>query len=72
MKKHVREALARARALGLVCSSAHDGGHYKLRAEKDGVTIVVPVSCSPTDTTACVNMAMQMLRRRFAERGIQI
>lgn len=72
MKKHAKHALKRATALGLVCTISAHPGHYKLAATRDNVTIEVPVSCSPTDANACVNMVLQMLRRRFAERGVTL
>lgn len=72
MQKHVKELLGRARMLGLDCSARHIGGHYKLTATKDGASVTVPVSTSPTDKKACINMALQMIRRRFLEVGVQV
>lgn len=72
-KKHVQQAMAKARALGLECClEKGKTGHRKLIATKDGVTLDVPISCSPTNADACVNMVIQMLRRRFLERGIEL
>lgn len=72
-KKHVQQALTRARALGLECCLAKGKrGHLKLIATKDGVTLDVPISSSPTNADACINMVIQMLRRRFLERGIEL
>lgn len=73
-KKHVQQALERARDLGCECSAKKHGrsGHYKLTATKDGVTLVVPISGTPKQDDACVNMVIQMLRRRFLERGVEL
>lgn len=73
-KKHVQQALDRARALGCECSAKQHGGngHYRLTATKDGVTVDVPISGTPKQADACVNMVIQMLRRRFLERGIEL
>lgn len=73
-KKHVQQALTRSRALGCECSAEKHGrsGHYKLTATKGGVTVDVPISGTPTNDDACVNMVIQMLRRRFLERGIEL
>lgn len=74
MKKHARLVLERASALGLSCSLSYQkrGGHMKLKAEKDGVMVEVPISGSPKNDDACANMVIQMLRRRFLERGVVI
>ena len=73
MKKHAKQALERAEAMGLVCSiTVGPKGHYKLHATKGNVSLDVPVSGTPTDQDACVNMVAQMLRRRFAERGVSL
>lgn len=73
MKKHIKQAVARVEALGLACHvESNGGGHKKLVATKEGVTADVPISCTPKDETACVNMVIQMLRRRFLERGVVI
>lgn len=74
MKKHVRQALERAKAMGCECSITTTGrsGHYKMVAVKDGVTVDVPLSGSPKNVDGCINMALQMLRRRFLERGVEL
>lgn len=73
VKKHVQQAMAKARALGVECCLAKGKrGQLKLIATKEGVTLDVPISCSPTNADACVNMVIPMLRRRFLERGIEL
>lgn len=71
-QKHAREAMERARSMGLQCTLETSHGHYKLRASKDGVQVAVPLSSSPKDANSCVNMTAQQLRRRFAERGVTL
>lgn len=74
MMKHVKQALAQAQALGVDCyiKNSRKGGHLKLMATCCGVSLSVPVSSSPKDENACVNMCIQMLKRRFLERGVQL
>lgn len=72
MKKHIRQACDRIQSMGVACTVVPSSGHQKLSVTKDGVTLEVPISCTPTDPAACINMVVQMMRRRFAERGVTI
>lgn len=72
MLKHVRQAVERVRALGADATATRGNKHWKLTATVEGVSVEVPVSSTPADPHACVNMVVQMVRRRFAERDIDL
>jgi hypothetical protein len=72
-KKHFREVMEKAQeaAAAFGCTvRALDrrGGHLMLSIEAPtGGALPVPVSCSPTDDRAALNMVLQVVRRRCRE-----